>query len=121
MDGDRNRTDHDRGIRSLAIASICLPFVVFPLGPVAIILNDIIGPPTSLLELLTVFGIVLPAAGGICGQIALKRTAARPEAAEKFKRLAKIGTIVGYGFLVIWVLIFVIAWFFVIPHAFTFH
>ena len=63
MDGDRNRTGHDRGIRNLAIASICLPFLVFPLGPVAIVLNEIIGPSTSLLGLLTVLGIVLPAAG----------------------------------------------------------
>ena len=77
MNGDRNRTGHDRGIRNLAIASICLPFLVFPLGPVAIVLNEIIGPSTSLLGLLPVLGIVLPAAGGVCGHIALKRIGAR--------------------------------------------
>ena len=120
MNGDRNRCGDDRGIRNLAIASICLPFLVFPLGPVAIFLNGIIGPPTSLLELLTVFGIVFPAAGGVCGQFALKRIGARP-AAGRFRRLAKIGTVVSYGFVGAWVLIFVFVWFFILPHAFRFH
>lgn len=121
MNGDRNGSDHDREIRNLAIASICLPFLVFPLGPVAVVLNDIIGPPTSPLELLTVFGIVLPVAGGVGGHVAVKRVAARPEAAGKFKRLAKVGTVVGYGFVVVSVLIFMIIWSFVLPHAFNFH
>ncbi len=101
MNGDRNRDVSRHAVRRLAVTSVCLPLSIFPLGLVAFFLDSMgawkyIPGRTTVTDLFIVTCVLLPVAGVICGRVALKRIATRPEWTGNDRRIAEAGKLIGY-------------------------
>lgn len=109
MEGGRDRNDSRHAVRNWSVASLCSSLSVFPLGMAAAFL-DFMGAwkylpgPTAVTDIFFVICVLPPVAGVICGRVALKKIAARPEMAGNFKRIAMAGKLIGYILAIPWVL-----------------
>ena len=103
MNGGRNRDVSDNAFRKPAIASVCLPLLVFVLGLIMYVLFSMSAMHEMYTLMLFVSATLLPIGGAICGHVAVRRIDEGPESADKYRRLAMGGTIISYIFALIFV------------------